>query len=110
MSGLIIQNMQDMVDALSNITRDKYATEEEYIAAWNRTVEWYTERDRYLRDEATKAMDDLGISYKETSLGAIENLESMENAHVNLEKAAETMKDNAIKAFKELNTTINITN
>lgn len=92
MSDLIIQNEQDLMDALAAVDREKFETEEAYQAELNRIAEYYYARDTYLRTELNKAVQNMGIVYGDTIIGQLESCSTWE-------KAQETLKTNTNEAI-----------
>lgn len=97
LSNQIIQNEKDLAEALAAIDRNQYENAQDYYQALKDTAEYYYQRDAYLRSEMEKAMKNLGISYKDTVFGQIEDMGSLDEAHSNLvestEEAMSNMKD-----------------
>lgn len=115
LSGQIIQNQQEMSEALANINKEDYDNAEDYYKALENTANYYYERDRYLRTELDKAVQNSGITYGDTILGQMENASSWEEAHnkvvENTNKAIDSMndaynvwKDNVDEAMKSAGT------
>jgi hypothetical protein len=69
-----------MAEALAAVDKTKFATQEEYEAELDRIKAYYMGRDKYYRGEMQKAMDNLGVTYKETTLGQIEGSENLDEA------------------------------
>jgi hypothetical protein len=80
MSEKIIQNQQDMMEALAEVDRTKFDTQEEYEAELDRIKEYYMGRDKYYRSEMWKAMDELSIKYEDTLLGQLEGSADLDKA------------------------------
>lgn len=80
MSDLIIQNEQELMEALAAVDRTKFESEEAYQAELNRITEYYYERDTYLRNELNKAVQNMGLVYGDTILGQLENCSTWEQA------------------------------
>jgi hypothetical protein len=95
MSDLIIQNEQELMDALANIDKTRFETKEEYEAEVERITKYYLDRDIYLRSELDKAVQNSGQVYADTILGQLESASTWEQAHTNLatntNAATETM-------------------
>ena len=104
MSKAIIQNAQEMTEALAAIDRTKFETEEEYLAEINRVTEYYLGRDRALREEMDIAMRNSGITYQETILGQIEGSESLAAAQTALETNTANTVTEMGKAWTEWKT------
>ena len=115
MSDLIIQNEQDLMDALASIDKTRFETKEEYEAEVERITKYYLDRDIYLRTELDKAVENSGKVYSDTILGQLENAATWEEAHNNLatntNAATETMitewgkwKDTTTDAMEEVGT------
>ena len=101
MSEKIIQNQQEMMDALAAVDRTKFETQEEYEAELDRVKEYYMGRDKYYRGEMQKAMDELGITYQETLLGQLEGSASLEDAQSKLETNTNEATDKMGQAWKD---------
>ena len=106
MSDMIIQNQQEMVDALAAIDKNAYETEEEYLAEVDRVKQYYLDRDAYLRSEMEKAMQHTGVVYEETVLGQLEGASSLEEGHNNLVTNVETATTAMGEAWKEWKTDV----
>ena len=104
MSKAIIQNAQEMTEALAAIDRTQFETEEEYLAEVNRITEYYLGRDRALREEMDIAMRNSGIVYQETILGQIEGSESLAAAQTALETNTANTVTEMGKAWTEWKT------
>ena len=104
MSKAIIQNAQEMTEALAAIDRTKFETEEEYLAEINRVTEYYLGRDRALREEMDIAMRNSGITYQETILGQIEGSESLAAAQTALKTNTANTVTEMGKAWTEWKT------
>ena len=103
MSDLIIQNEQELMEALAAVDRTKFETEEAYQAELNRITEYYYERDTYLRNELNKAVQNMGLVYGDTILGQLENCSTWEQAQDQLKtntNAAITTMVNAWSKWK----------
>ena len=84
MSDLIIQNEQELMEAIAAIDKTKFDTEEAYLAELDRITEYYYNRDTYLRTELNKAVENMGLVYGDTILGQLENCSTWEAAQQNL--------------------------
>ena len=80
MSQAIIQNQEEMMEALAAVDRTKFDTQEEYEAELNRIKEYYMGRDIYYRKQMQNAMDELNIAYQDTLLGQLEGSASLDEA------------------------------
>lgn len=96
MSDQIIQNQQEMADALAGIDKNRA----DYTTEVARITEYYINQDMYLRQELDKAVVNSGTTYGETILGQIENAQSWQEAHQN-------MADSTYAALATLNTAYN---
>lgn len=106
MSEKIIQNQQEMMEALAEVDRTKFETQEEYEAELDRIKEYYMGRDKYYRGEMQKAMDELGITYQETLLGQLEGSASLEEAQSKLETNTNETVSKMGEAWKEWHDTV----
>lgn len=106
MSEKIIQNQQEMMEALAEVDRTKFETQEEYEAELDRIKEYYMGRDKYYRGEMQKAMDELGITYQETLLGQLEGSASLEEAQSKLEINTNETVSKMGEAWKEWHDTV----
>ena len=106
MSEKIIQNQQEMMEALAEVDRTKFETQEEYEAEFDRIKEYYMGRDKYYRGEMQKAMDELGITYQETLLGQLEGSASLEEAQSKLETNTNETVSKMGEAWKEWHDTV----
>ena len=97
MSEKIIQNQQDMMEALAAVDKTKFETQEEYEAELDRIKAHYMGLDKYYRKEMQKAMDELGITYQDTLLGQLEG-------SADLDEAQKTLQQNTDTATKEMGT------
>ncbi|MDD4804361.1 MAG: phage tail tape measure protein [Candidatus Pacebacteria bacterium] len=80
MSDQIIQNQQEMAEALANIDKNRADYTEEVA----RITEYYLGQDLYLRQEMDKAVVNSGITYNDTILGQIDSANSWQEAHQNM--------------------------
>lgn len=101
LSGDIIKNEKSLRDYIASIDKNMYRTDKEYMDKVKEQYNYYLERDKYLRGEFDKALEDLGIKYSDTTLGAVENMGSMTNAHENFVKSADKAFNDAIKASEK---------
>jgi hypothetical protein len=69
------------MEALAEVDKTKFETEEAYLAELDRITQHYYERDTYLRGEMDKAIVNLGTTYHDTTLGYLEDCGSQEEAH-----------------------------
>ena len=107
MSGLIIQNQKEMVEALGSIRAADYATEQDYYKALDEVREYYIERDAYLRTELQKGLDNTGtyyaadqVKYAETTLAKLENANSWQEAQANLTNQTNTLINEMMGAYQ----------
>ena len=104
MSDLIIQNEQDLMDALASIDKTRFETKEEYEAEVERITKYYLDRDIYLRTELDKAVQNSGKVYSDTILGQLENASKWDEAHNNLKTNTNEATDEMIKKWDEWKT------
>ena len=85
LSDSIIQNEQEMIDALGNLRAEDFEDYAAYEAELTRLTEYYLERDRFLREQFGKAIEDAGINYEDTLLYTVEPAaQNWEQAHQNV--------------------------
>ena len=101
MSDLIIQNEQELMEALAAVDRTKFETEEAYQAELNRITEYYYERDTYLRTELNKAVQNMGLVYGDTILGQLENCSTWEQAQEQLKTNTNTAITTMVSAWSK---------
>ena len=99
LSKEILDNEKNLSEALKNIKREDYTSEEEYRKALDDTAKYYLNRDAYLRAQMDEALYDSGQSYEDSVLGQIEGYESLDAAHQNLETATETAINEMVSHF-----------
>lgn len=99
LSKEILDNEKNLSEALKNIKREDYTSEEEYRKALDDTAKYYLNRDAYLRAQMDEALYDSGQSYADSVLGQIEGYESLDAAHQNLETATETAINEMVSHF-----------
>ena len=104
MSDLIIQNEQDLIDALASIDKTRFETKEEYEAEVERIAKYYLDRDIYLRTELDKAVQNSGKVYSDTILGQLENASKWDEAHNNLKTNTNEATDEMIEKWDEWKT------
>ena len=105
MSDLIIQNEQDLMDALASIDKTRFETKEEYEAEVERITKYYLDRDIYLRTELDKAVENSGRVYSDTILGQLENAATWEEAHNTLKDNTNAATDTMIEKWDDWKTT-----
>ena len=99
LSKEILDNEKNLSEALKNIKREDYTSEEEYRKALDDTAKYYLNRDAYLRAQMDEALYDSGQSYEDSVLGQIEGYESLDAAHQNLETATKTAINEMVSHF-----------
>lgn len=99
LSKEILDNEKNLSEALKNIKREDYTSEEEYRKALDDKAKYYLNWDAYLRAQMDEALYDSSQSYADSVLGQIEGYESLDAAHQNLETATETAINEMVSHF-----------
>ena len=75
----IIQNRQELVDALAVIKQNEYATDEEQLQAWEDTVAHYVQKERHYLSQLGIALDDWELDFADTQLAIQTGYKSIED-------------------------------
>ena len=95
----ILENEKALTDALSNVKRADYKTEAEYKTALDKITKYYLDKDKYLRASLKEALNDVGMSYKDSVLGQLEGYKTLEDGHTNLVTSTQKAVEEMVKHF-----------
>ena len=124
MQNNILQSEIELANALRELDRTKFASDEEYYKKVNEITQYYTGQRNYYLDETNKGIEnnqelvnddwanysattgykmsadeDYVDSFKETTYAQLAGYQSIEDAQVRFAKATETMVNDLVSAF-----------
>ena len=106
MSEAILQNESDMIEALSEINPSDYASKDEYQAAIDRVINFYSEKEQYYYQQIEKSVSDINeaygeviISFENLTLAQTKSISSIEQGLSKFTDAAQQLNNETGNAF-----------